>query len=595
MIYTLIHMPYLGKGGTSLGINFGTEMAVIKKCKEKGYIGTYDRIAYYETDEDGVPFDFPVRNEFYKKTSQDNFAKIPGAPVAYWVSKRAIQLIEGRKFYDEYTFRRGLTTADNDRFLRMWYEVSYEDESLHEYIIGRKWYKYNKGGEFRKWYGNLYYVIDWRNDGEALKKYPGSAMRNLAYAFQEVVSYSSLTSGSLSFRLYNDCLNDQAGNNFTSNGRFTNYYSLALLNSVISAYFIKLKNQTLNTTAEDFSAIPLAEKYEVDSIAKECVNISTIDWDSFETSWDFQRHPLVPAFPVTDRIADAFAYWQEVCDRRFNGLKNREEELNRIFIDIYGLQDELTPEVEDKDVTVRRADLGRDIRSLISYAVGCMLGRYSLGKPGLAFAGGEWNPDTYKTYPADVDGILPITDDEYFDDDIVGMFVNWVRTVYGADTLEENLRFIANALTANSSKLTAREVIRNYFLNDFYADHLKIYQKRPIYWLFSSGKKNGFKCLIYMHRYQPDLLARIRTDYVHEQQERYRTQLTMLEDSLQTASASERVKLNKQIAKLKDQALELQQYEEKIHHLADQMIPIDLDDGVKVNYAKFQDVLEKIK
>lgn len=296
-------------------------------------------------------------------------------------------------------------------------------------------------------------------------------------------------------------------------------------------------------------------------------------------------------------IADKYKEWEAECEARFNQLKANEEELNRIFIEIYGLQGELTPDVEDRDVTVRKADLQREIKSLISYAVGCMFGRYSVDVEGLCYAGGEWDASKYKTIIPDADNIIPICDDDYFDDDIVGKFVDFVRKVYGEETLEENLRFVADAL---GGKGTSREVIRNYFLNDFFADHCSTYSvtgsgKRPIYWLFSSGKKNGFKALIYMHRYQPDLLARMRTDYVHEQQERYRTQLQMLEISAQSAAPSERVKLNKQITKLKDQALEIQKYEEKIHHLADQMISIDLDDGVKVNYAKFQDVLEKIK
>lgn len=296
-------------------------------------------------------------------------------------------------------------------------------------------------------------------------------------------------------------------------------------------------------------------------------------------------------------IADKYKEWEAECEARFNQLKANEEELNRIFIEIYGLQDELTPDVEDRDVTVRKADLQREIKSLISYAVGCMFGRYSVDVEGLCYAGGEWDASKYKTIIPDADNIIPICDDDYFDDDIVGKFVDFVRKVYGEETLEENLRFVADTL---GGKGTSREVIRNYFLNDFFADHCSTYSvtgsgKRPIYWLFSSGKKNGFKALIYMHRYQPDLLARMRTDYVHEQQERYRTQLQMLEISAQSAAPSERVKLNKQITKLKDQALEIQKYEEKIHHLADQMISIDLDDGVKVNYAKFQDVLEKIK
>ena len=309
-------------------------------------------------------------------------------------------------------------------------------------------------------------------------------------------------------------------------------------------------------------------------------------------------------------ISDKYAAWKQECEDRFQQLKKNEEELNRIFIDIYGLQDELTPDVADKDITVHRVFDSKDdvpesmkgssyvrtmrdeIVSLISYAVGCMFGRYSLDVDGLAYAGGEWDASKYKTYIPDKDGILPITDDEYFGDDIVGRFVEFIRTVYGEDALEENLKFVADAL---GGKGAPRQVIREYFLNDFYADHLKTYQKRPIYWLFDSGKKNGFKCLIYMHRYAPDTIARIRTDYVHEQQSRYRTAIADLEKRISNASTAERVKLTKQLAGIKAQADELHSYEEKIHHYADQMIPIDLDDGVKVNYAKFADVLAKIK
>ena len=309
-------------------------------------------------------------------------------------------------------------------------------------------------------------------------------------------------------------------------------------------------------------------------------------------------------------ISDKFTAWQAECEARFQQLKANEEELNRIFIDIYGLQDELTPEVADKDVTVHRIFTTKDdipesmkgsnyvrtlrdeIVSLISYAVGCLFGRYSLDVEGLAYAGGEWDSSKYQTIIPDADNILPICDDDYFEDDLTGKFVDFVRVVYGEDTLEENLKFIADAL---GGKGTPREVIRSYFINDFFADHCKTYQKRPIYWLFDSGKKNGFKALIYLHRYQRDLLARMRTDYVHEQQERYRTQLSHLADALEHASGADKVRLTKQQKKLQDQSRELQTYEEKIHHLADQNIELDLDDGVKVNYAKFGDVLAKIK
>lgn len=309
-------------------------------------------------------------------------------------------------------------------------------------------------------------------------------------------------------------------------------------------------------------------------------------------------------------ISEKYTAWKAECEERFQQLKKNEEELNRIFIDIYGLQDELTPDVADKDITVHRIFDTKDdvsdsmkgsnyvrtkkdeIVSLISYAVGCMFGRYSLDVEGLAFAGGEWDSSKYKTIIPDSDNIIPICDDEYFEDDITGRFIDFVRQVYGEETLEENLKFVADAL---GEKGTPREVIRSYFLNDFYTDHLKTYQKRPIYWLFDSGKKNGFKALIYMHRYQPDLLARMRIDYVHEQQERYRTQLAMIDSSEQNATSTERVKLEKRRQKLQAQAAEIATFEEKIHHLADKMIEIDLDDGVKVNYAKFDDVLAKIK
>lgn len=346
------------------------------------------------------------------------------------------------------------------------------------------------------------------------------------------------------------------------------------------------------------------------------VRVAKEDWDSFEESIGFQRHPLCEG----NSMASAFYKWNKACNERFNITKIAEEAMNQHFIDIYRLQDELTPEVEDKDVTVRKADLGRDIRSFISYAVGCMFGRYSLYKDGLIFAGEPYSLEAWvnkindqpgtisheelvraycnegvivnEMFFPDEDNIIPICDDEYFEDDIVGLFVKFVKTVYGADTLDENMKFIADAL---GGKGQPKEVIRNYFMNGFYTDHCKTYHKRPIYWLFDSGKKNGFKCLIYMHRYQPDTIARVRTDYVHEQQARYRTAIADLETRIVNASTSERVKLNKQLKTLNDQATEIHEYEEKIHHLADQMISIDLDDGVKVNYAKFQDVLAKIK
>jgi len=349
----------------------------------------------------------------------------------------------------------------------------------------------------------------------------------------------------------------------------------------------------------NFSDFPYLEnKKNADVINKSDSNLylSKSDWDSFETSWDFKIHPLVKNHVST--ISEAHSLWSKECDDRFDQLKTNEEELNKIFINIYGLQSELTPEVEDKDVTVRKAELVRDVKSFISYAVGCMFGRYSLDTEGLAYAGGEWDNNKYKTFIPDADDIIPICDEDYFEDDIVSGFIEFVRSVYGDDTLEENLQFISDALGGNGNP---RDVLRNYFLKDFFKDHCNTYQvtgsgKRPIYWLFDSGKKNGFKALVYIHRYTPDLIARMRTGYIHPLQSQYRTQIEMLNNQIdESSTTSEKVKLKKQLKKIAEQAEELGKYEEKIHHWADKMEPMDLDDGVKVNYAKFQELLAKIK
>ncbi|NBH17642.1 BREX-1 system adenine-specific DNA-methyltransferase PglX [Clostridiaceae bacterium] len=529
---------------------------------------------------------------FYYEQSTDNFLKIPGSPVAYWASSKLFDTFASfDTIGDYYDVRNGITTGDNNTFLKLWYEVDKHTE---------RWFSCNKGGTYRKWYGNKEYVVDWENDGERLKTNVDkngkirATLRGIDFNFTEGITMSRVTSGLPSFREMNsDSISESATNAIypKSRNRKDSMKLLALLNSKIGSYVLPLLNPTINVVPEDIRSIPI--KMEFLASASDYTEINCVlakeDWDAFETSWDFQHHPLLRKVLT---IAEAFDQWQAECDDRFNQLKANEEELNRIFIDIYGLQDELTPDVEDKDVTVRKAELARDIRSFISYAVGCMLGRYSLDADGIAYAGGEWDASKYASFPADKDNIIPICDDEYFEDDIVGLFVEFVKTVYGAEILDENLKFIADAL---GGKGQPKDVIRNYFLNDFYADHCKIYQKRPIYWLFDSGKKNGFKALIYMHRYQPDTIARIRTDYVHEQQARYRTAIADLEQRIANASTGERVKLNKKLTALQAQDTEIRTYEEKIHHLADQMISIDLDDGVKKNYVIFQDVLAKIK
>ena len=409
-----------------------------------------------------------------------------------------------------------------------------------------------------------------------------------------------ISSSSTAFRYKpNGFIFDVAGMSFFATNDLL--YYLGFCNTKIAYSVLKIIAPTINFQAGDIAKLPIifdkSKLPEITNLVKNSINISEIDWNSFETSWDFKIHPLVKNNVST--ISKANNLWNDECESRFNTLKLNEEELNRIFIDIYGLQDELDPYVDDKDVTVRKADLVRDVKSFISYAVGCMFGRYSLDVEGLAYAGGKWDSSKYSTFIPDADDIIPICDDEYYvEDDIVNRFIEFVKVVYGSDTLEENLKFIADAL---GGKGNPKDVLRNYFLNDFFKDHCNTYQvtgsgKRPIYWLFDSGKKNGFKALVYIHRYTPDLIARMRTGYVHLQQSRYRTQVELLQGQIEdTTSTSEKVKLSKQLKKINEQLVELNKYEEVVHHWADKMEPMDLDDGVKANYAKFQELLAKIK
>ena len=562
-----------------------------------GYKGTYCRLIE-PTSQQGKEEMFLAGQKRYT-ANQDDFAKIPGASVAYWVSKKLYSTFRNSLLYD-YTISDGQNkTGDNAKFVREFWEVRNSNVGK-----GKKWLFYAKGGGYRKWYGNLSEVVNWSEEAREFYKNDKICRIIPEYLWYKAGITWSLISNNPSFRLLpEEATFDVGGSSIFLKDNSNIEFVLGLLNSKVFSYVQKIVNPTINIQVKDIRVMPFVKKNEneITGLAEECSFLSKEDWDSFETSWDFTRHPFIKAITKYPNmmdigniyLAECYDIWAGECEERFEKLKANEEELNRIFIDIYGLQDELTPEVEDKDVTVRKADLGRDVRSFISYAVGCMFGRYSPTYDGLAYAGGTWDDGKYNIYKPDADGIIPICDDEYFEDDMMGRFVEFVRVVYGDSSLEDNLRFIANAL---GGKGQPKEVIRNYFLNDFYTDHCKIYQKRPIYWLFDSGKKNGFKCLIYLHRYQPDTIARIRTDYVHEQQARYRTAIEGLEKQVAAAtSTSERVKLTKQLNKVQAQDTELHQYEEKVHALADQMIKIDLDDGVKHNYEIFKDVLAKIK
>lgn len=581
---------------------------------------------------------------YFYEAEQSDFSRIPGSPIAYWASKNFFEMFrKGTLLGNLADSKQGLATADNNRFLREWYEVDFckikfDCKTLDEAKeSGFKWFPYNKGGEFRKWYGNNDYIVNWENDGFEIKHFFDSKGKlrsrpqNLNYMFRSSVSWSDITSSTNAFRYkpYGN-LFDISGMSFFPK-RNTNYL-LALCNTKLVADVLKIIAPTIHCQCGDVANIPVIEDdtkaFNIESKVDENINISKFDWDSFETSWDFEKHPLVSY--STNKMSTAFALWSEECVERFNQLKANEEELNRIFIDIYGLQDELTSEVEDKDVTVRKADLQRDIKSLISYAVGCMFGRYSLEREGIVYAGGnfddvywkykgqaaldkngeaiegsyagisladyhypkfhdtdDWKTATELSFEPDADNCIPITDEEYFEDDIVGLFCAWLKKVYGEDTLEENLDFIANAL-GNKGK-TSREVIRNYFLTDFIKDHIKTYQKRPIYWLFDSGKQNGFKALVYMHRWNADTIGNVRVEYLHRIQRVYEKEIARMQEIIDNSHDNKEISnATKQKEKLQKQIKETKDYDAKIAHLALSRIDIDLDDGVKVNYEKVQ-------
>ena len=548
------------------------------------------------------------------------FGELEGKTFSYWISEKVIHAMTRLEKMSEYAeTRHGLVTGNGDLFMRWWTECSTRNLAIGANCNNRdmKWFPYNKGGTFRRWYGNREYVVNWKDDGQSIQNYVvkgvlKSSNYNLDYNFRENMTWSDVKSGKFSARYTPEgALFDTSGPSLFVRKNDNFDYILGVLNSKASQIFLEISCTGLHYSTGAVASLPIRfdeRKQAICEIVQNSIQMSRKDWDSFETSWDFAEHPLVKwSHDLWDCTAIAatmdyyyhgerpevscpvelcYLLWQGECNDRFAKLKANEEELNRIFIDIYGLQDELTPEVEDKDVTVRRADLGRDIRSLISYAVGCIFGRYSLDQPGLAYAGGDWNPDQYHTFLPDADNVIPITDEEYFTDDLTGLFVAWVKKVFGADSLEDNLAFIAKALGTKGT--SPRAVIRNYFLNGFYADHVKIYQKRPIYWLYDSGKQNGFKALIYMHRYNADTSGLVRADYLYKMEQVYESEIARMDDAIAHGASREVAQATKRKEKLVKQLKECKDYDDRLGHIALARIPIDLDDGVKVNYDKVQ-------
>ena len=649
---TIINMAHLGARAFEeiAGEVVQTASFVLSKRKINNYIASCSRLVEASSQSKKEELYLQKKEIYYSR--QENYEKIQGAPIAYWVSENIINAFDADKLLkDVVTASVGIQTGDNEKFIHLWWEVKKENinygaMSIEDSYQDKKWFPYNKGGEYRKWYGNDATVIDWKNDGEDIirnSQITGHHYQQYAeeLKFKPLVTWSRISTGAPAFRIKKyGYLSDMAGFSMFSS-TIDLKLIVAFCNSVVAKKFLEFLAPTLNYMIGPVTSMPIKSfdknKEGILNEVNSAIKISKEDWDSFETSWDFKRHPLISVISqnrtlfddITEvDLAECYTCWENECNERFNQLKANEEELNRIFIDIYGLQDELTQEVEDKDVTVRKADLQRDIKSLVSYAVGCMFGRYSLDEEGLVLAGqpfeahffeasapvcgtgfagapgasvpiGEFYYKTDEgvkkcTYNPDKDNIIPICDEEYFSDDIVSRFCELVKIVYGEKSLETNLDFIAKALGNKGN--TSREVIRNYFLNDFFKDHCNTYSvtgsgKRPIYWLFDSGKQNGFKALIYMHRYDADTVGRVRTDYLHRAQKYVETAMQSAQYTIDNAtSSSEKSKATKAVTKYTKQLAEMKIYDEAIAHVANQRIEIDLDDGVRVNYAKFQGV-----
>ncbi|MDE7477816.1 MAG: BREX-1 system adenine-specific DNA-methyltransferase PglX [Lachnospiraceae bacterium] len=623
-----------------------TTAFVRRNSKIKEYISKFCRLVLQTTQKGKEDAFLAGKSCFSAK--QSNFFKIPGIPIAYWVSTHFMDSFERYPKLGEFVeCAAGISTGDNEKYLKLWFEVEFGSiakgiNSEEEFQDSQ--YKYafcNKGGSYRKWYGNNDYIAYWKKSEEFHRN--GATYKHLL--FREGITWNEICLGNFNSRYYSNgyIFDHKSPGMFPCNKEDIKVY-LGMLNSKVISNFLSVINPTISTGADSLRKIPVANfqerRKDIKDIVDNCIRISEEDWDSFETSWVFVKNPLIGCASFSMKkiqedkknhiidmnyIEEAYKNWEDKCLLRFNQLKTYEEELNRIFIGIYGLQDELTPNVDDKNITVHKADLGRDIRSFISYAVGCMFGRYSLDREGLMFAGGDMK-DIYAYYggtfedtaniqlngkytfgelgtpfyylPVDgkepleclkvaADNIIPITDEEYFTDDVVNRFVEFVRIVYGEETLEENLDFIAQALGNKGD--SSRKVIRNYFLKDFYTDHLKVYLKRPIYWFFDSGKLNGFKALIYMHRYNEDTIGNLRVDYLHRMERIYESEMNRMQDTIDNSgNAREVTAASKRKEKLQKQFKECQEYDEKIAHLALSRIEIDLDDGVKVNYEKVQ-------
>ncbi|WP_180124970.1 BREX-1 system adenine-specific DNA-methyltransferase PglX [Acinetobacter sp. YH12080] len=569
-----------------------------------------------DTEQDQKENELKAGLNRFDSTVQDDFKKIPGSPVAYWVSSKVREIFEKQTLLSSYSQAKlGMRTGDNNKWLRLWYETSLSDcyfkaSNAHEVISSeKKWFPYNKGGDFRKWYGNNDYLIYWYNNGhdikeETLEKYPQLSWDNLGWKitnernfFEKSITWSFISSSNFGVRCsLGGAIFDVAGSSIFP--KADDYPLLAsFLCSKLAFEFLKVLNPTLNFQAININNLPIIRPDEdVKERVNDLIQISKKDWDSYETSWDFTQNPIIRT--NQPNLEQAFNTWQQQNADAVTEMKRLEEENNKLFIDAYGLQDELSPDVPDEQITLTRADREKDSQRLVSYALGCMMGRYSLDKPGLIYAHAgnqDFDASRYQKFPADADGIIPLTEMHWFEDDATHRIQEFLTAVWGKDTLEANMLWLAESLDKKASE-TAEDTIRRYLASKFYKDHMQTYKKRPIYWLFSSGKQGAFQALVYLHRYNESTLARMRTEYVMPLISKMSAMANSLESEIENSdSAAEIKRKEKELQNLHKQQAELSSFEEKLRHYADQRISLDLDDGVKVNYGKFGDLLAEVK
>ncbi len=608
-------MAHMGNG--VMGIAFGTAATVMLNNHISHYSGSFSYFEYDDINENGIPKQFPVKNKRLKTAKPDDFKKIPGSPIAYWLNNNIYNFFKNSPNICTVSDpRQGMATTDNSTYLRSWHEITFEKFGVNyeNANLGNKngcyWFPYNKGGDLRRWYGNQHYVVRYENNGQELidlvtSKYPKISdpefvIKNRKYYFRESITWTDLTSSMLSARYQpKGSIFDVSGHSTFIVDKKVQKIILAFLNSKLGYELSRVLNESFHFQVGDYKKLPYPEKLEnlihEDNINK-LIQISKFDWNSYETSWDFTQNLIIRTQQLN--LEQAFHTWQQQNADAVAEMKRLEEENNKLFIDAYGLQDELTPDVPDAQITLTRADREKDSQRLVSYALGCMMGRYSLDESGLIYAHAgnqDFDASRYQTFPADADGIIPLTEMHWFEDDATHRIQEFLTAVWGKDTLDANMLWLAESLDKKANE-TAEDTIRRYLATKFYKDHMQTYKKRPIYWLFSSGKQGAFQALVYLHRYNESTLARMRTEYVMPLISKMAAMVNSLQSEIENSdSAAEIKRKEKELQNLHKQQAELSSFEEKLRHYADQRISLDLDDGVKVNYGKFGDLLAEVK